>query len=198
MSPKFIAATLLFTCSAAYADACHWKGTDAQPFIDARDMPGLSLLQSAPPSPATAHDEHGVFQSEAVGEHVWFSSNTADQLWGVRDVRLRFATAQQAQHYLAEKLGELADDVPEVEPAEIDGVAVRVFGPRNAKAEFFAKATKQPVEKIIGYAYVFAVGPTVAKVLLSQGSNSPVKLKPMDHVEVVRAAIARVKTLCAA
>ena len=198
MPPKFALAALLFACSTAHADACHWKGEDAQPFIDAHDLPGLSLLLSAPPSPAVAHDEHGVFQSEAAGERVWFSSNTADPLWSVRDLRLRFATAQQAQHYLAEKLGELADEVPEVEPAEIDGVAVRIFGPRNAKAEFFAKATGQPVEGVVGYTYVFAVGPTVGKMLLSQGSKAKTKLKRMDHVDIVRAAIARVKGLCGA
>jgi len=191
-----LVAALLPACKAARADACHWKGDDAQPFIEARDLPGLSLLLSSPPSPASAHDEHGLFQSEAVGERVWFSSNTADALWGVRDLRLRFATTRQAEHYLAEKLGELSDESPEVESAEIDGVAVRIFGPRNAKAEFFAKATGQPVEGIVGYTYVFAVGPTVGKVLLSQGGKAKTKLKRMDHVEVVRAAIARVKSLC--
>ncbi|HEX8957002.1 MAG TPA: hypothetical protein VF798_12040 [Burkholderiaceae bacterium] len=198
MSPRSILAALLFACSTAHADACHWKSDDAQSFIEARDLPGMSLLQSAPPSPATAHDEHGLFQSEAVGERAWFSANTADQLWSVRDLRLRFATTQQAERFLAEKLGELSDDVPEVEPAEIDGVAVRIFGPRNAKAEFFARATGKKAETIVGYTYVFEVGPTVAKVLLSQGGNSHTKLKRMDHAEVVRAAIARVKGLCGA
>lgn len=191
-------ATLLVLCSAAHADACHWKDDDAQPFIDAHDLPGMSLLQSAPPSPGVAHDEHGVFRSEAAGERAWFSSSTADQLWGVRDLRFRFANAAQAQRYLAEKLGELSDDTPEVEPAEIDGVAVRIFGPRNAKAEFFAKATGKKLESIVGYTYVFAVGPTVAKVLLTQGSTAPAKLKRLDHAEVVRAAIVRVKALCGA
>lgn len=198
MLRRFLFAALLPLCTAAHADACHWKGDDAQPFIDAHDVPDMALLQSAPPSPGAAHDEHGLFHSEAAGEHAWFSSNTADQLWSVRDLRLRFATTQQAERYLAEKLGELTDDTPEVEPAEIDGVAVRVFGPRNAKAEFFAKATGKKVDTIVGYTYVFAVGPTVAKVLLSQGGNAPAKLKRMDHVEVVKAAIARVKGLCRA
>jgi hypothetical protein len=196
MIRRTLFAALLPLCTAAHADACHWKAEDVHAFIEAHDLPGLSLLISTPPSPASAHDEHGVFQSEAVGERVWFSSNTADALWGVRDLRLRFATTRQAEHYLAEKLGELSDESPELEPAEIDGVAVRIFGPRNAKAEFFAKATGQPVEGIVGYTYVFAVGPTVGKVLLSQGGKAKTKLKRMDHIEVVRAAIARVKNLC--
>ena len=190
--------TLLSLCAAAHADACHWKTEDAAPFIEAQALPGMAMLQSAPLVPASAHDEHGLFQSQAAAERSWYSSNGEDQLWNVRDVRYRFASDAQARRYLAEKLAELSDDAPELEPAEIDGVPVRVFGPRNARAEFFAKATRQPVVKIVGYTYIFAVGPTVAKVLLYQGGKSPTPLKRMDHAEVVRAAIARVKSLCGA
>ncbi len=196
MTHKVLFASLILLASSAYADACHWEAKDARPFISAGELQGFSLLQSNTRPVATAHDEKGVFQSEAAGNRNWFSASPADQLWNVRDVRLRFATSQQAEHYLAEKLSELTEDAPEMEPAEIDGVSVRVFGPRNAKAEFIAKATGQAVDKLNGYAYVFAVGPTVGDVFLYQGTNSPAKLKRLDHADIVLAAIERVKRLC--
>jgi len=196
MMPKLLFASLILIGSAAHADSCHWEAKDAEPFLGADALPGFSLLQSNTRPVATAHDEKGVFQSEAAGNRNWFSASSSDQLWNVRDVRLRFATAEQAHRYVAEKLSELTEDTPELEPAEIDGVSVRVFGPRNAKAEFIAKATGQSLDKLNGYAYVFAVGPTVGDVFLYQGTNSAVKLKRLDHIEIVRAAIARVKGLC--
>ncbi len=196
MLHKLLFVSLMLLRSCAHADSCHWETKDAQPFVSASELPGFSLLQSNTRPVATAHDEKGIFQSEAAGNRNWFSASSADQLWNVRDIRLRFATTQEAQRYLAEKLSELSEDSPELEPALIDGVSVRVFGPRNAKAEFIAKATKQSLDKLNGYAYVFAIGPTVGDVFLYQGTNSPVKLKRLDHVEIVRAAIDRVKKLC--
>jgi hypothetical protein len=197
MMHKVLSASLILLSSVAHADSCHWQANEAQPFIGASELQGFSLLQSNTRPVATAHDEKGIFQSEAAGNRNWFSASSADQLWNVRDIRLRFATAEQARHYLAEKLAELSEDAPEMEPTEVDGVSVRVFGPRNAKAEFIAKATGQSVDKLNGYAYVFAVGPTVGGVLLYQGTTSPVKLKRLDHIEILRAAIDRVKGLCA-
>ena len=145
-----------------------------------------------------------IFRDEKTGAaqgyfqmRTWEAGDAANAIGRVTDIRISFKSEAEAKEYVGGHEAFLSEGAPLDSEILIDGIMIRAFGPRNAKAMAYAESLELPKDAITAYSYVFVHQNVVAKVFVVNGMKASPIATARSLLPVARSALSRLKASCA-